>query len=574
MAAALLLGALFFRLSVEQRLREIGMLRAMGYSTAVIRNVFLTEGGALALAGCAVGMAGAAGYGALIMLGLRTRWSGAVGTRLLSLHVAPSALAIGSAAGLGVALVCIWWTLRALRSITPRGLMAGRPMDAKAPAWLGLACAVAGMGLLAASRWIGVVGSFFGGGTLVLAAALFEGRAWLSRRGSRALHGISALGFRNAAWRPGRSILCAALIASATFLIIAVDAFRRDERPPIDPKSGTGGFALMAESLLPVIHDPNTAAGREALNLTDPALGGVRFTPFRLRPGDDASCLNLYQPRNPRILAPAGDFLLRDRFAFQQTLVPAQNPWLLLNSPGSDGAIPAIADANSMTYVLHRKLGEDLVIANGERPVRLRLVAALDDSIFQGELLISEANFLRLFPDQPGYRFFLIEPPPASADQVTGVLERALSDYGFDVTAAGERLAAYHRVENTYISTFQMLGALGLLLGTVGLAAVLARNVLERRRELALLAAVGYRRTHLAAMILAENALVLAGGLVIGAACALIAIVPAIASQGGRIAALSMAGWLAVILITGLAAAVIATWLMMRLPLLPALRSE
>jgi hypothetical protein len=35
-----------------------------------------------------------------------------------------------------------------------------------------------------------------------------------------------------------------------------------------------------------------------------------------------------------------------------------------------------------------------------------------------------------------------------------------------------------------------------------------------------------------------------------------------------------MAGWLAVILITGLAAAVIATWLMMRLPLLPALRSE
>ena len=574
MAAALLLAALFFRLSVEQRLREIGMLRAMGYSAAVIRNVFLLEGGALALAGCVVGIAGAAGYGALIMLGLRTRWSGAVGTRLLSLHVTPSALAIGSAAGLGVALICIWWTLRALRSITPRGLMAARRMDAKAPAWLGLACAAAGVGLVAAARWIGVVGSFFGGGTLLLAAALFEGRAWLSRRGSRALGGISALGFRNAAWRPGRSILCAALIASATFLIIAVDAFRRDERPALDPKSGTGGFALMAESLLPVIHDPNTPSGREALNLTDPALGGVRFSLFRLRPGDDASCLNLYQPRNPRILAPRGDFLSRGRFSFQQTLVPAPNPWLLLDKPLSDGAIPAIADANSMTYVLHRKLGEDIAIANGERPVRLRMVAALHDSIFQGELLISEANFLRLFPDQPGYRFFLIEPPPANADQVTGLLESALSDYGFDVTATSERLATYHRVENTYIATFQMLGALGLLLGTVGLAAVLARNVLERRRELALLAAVGYRRTNLAAMILAENALVLAGGLVIGTACALIAIVPAIAAHGGHVAAASMAGWLAVILIAGLAAAMIATWLMMRLPLLPALRSE
>ena len=79
---------------------------------------------------------------------------------------------------------------------------------------------------------------------------------------------MASLGFRNAAWRPGRSILCTALIASATFLIIAVDAFRRDDRPPLDPKSGTGGYVLTADSLLPLIHDPNTAAGREALNLT------------------------------------------------------------------------------------------------------------------------------------------------------------------------------------------------------------------------------------------------------------------------------------------------------------------
>ena len=143
------------------------------------------------------------------------------------------------------------------------------------------------------------------------------------------------------------------------------------------------------------------------------------------------------------------------------------------------------------------------------------------------------------------------------------MLETALTDYGFDVTSTSERLATYHRVENTYISTFQMLGALGLVLGTVGLAAVLARNVLERRRELALLAAVGYRQSHLAV-----------GGLVIGTACALVAIIPAIASRGGHVALASMAGWLAMILATGLAAAAVATALMIRLPLIPSLRSE
>ena len=579
MAAALMLTALFFRLGIEQRLREIGAYRAMGFPNAAIRNIFLMEGFALALTGCAVGVAGAAGYGALMVFGLRTRWSAAVGTKLLSLHVAPAALGMGTVAGLAAALVCIWWTLRGLRKIAPRGLLAARRIESRVPAWLGLACAAAGLALIASARWIGADGSFFGGGTMLLAAALFEGRAWLARRGGASLRGVLALGFRNTAWRPGRSILCTALIASATFLIIAVDAFRLDERPPLDPKSGTGGFALMAESLLPLIHDPNAAAGREALNLNAPVLHDVHLTRFRLRLGDDASCLNLYQPRSPRILAPVDDFLSRGRFAFQESLAQTaeqkENPWLLLESRLNDGAIPAITDTNSMTYVLHRKLGEDVIIdPAGGHPIHLRLVAALADSIFQGELLIAENNFLRIFPHEPGYRFFLIEPPRAQAAAVTAALETALSDYGLDVTSTTERLAAYHRVENTYISTFQTLGALGLLLGTVGLAAVLARNVLERRRELALLTAVGYRRNNLAMMIVAENALLLIGGLAIGAACALVAIVPAILSRGGHVAAGSMAAWLGVILLSGLAAVAATTLLMTRLPLLPALRAE
>ena len=61
-------------------------------------------------------------------------------------------------------------------------------------------------------------------------------------------------------------------------------------------------------------------------------------------------------------------------------------------------------------------------------------------------------------------------------------------------------------MQNTYLSTFQSLGGLGLLLGTLGLAAVQLRNVLERRGELALLRAAGFRRRTLAALVLLENA--------------------------------------------------------------------
>jgi hypothetical protein len=385
------------------------------------------------------------------------------------------------------------------------------------------------------------------------------------------------------------------VIALATFVLITVDAFRRGEVVTSDRASGTGGYALVVETLLPIARDPNTREGRDALNLFD--LEGVVFEPFRLLPGDDASCLNLYEPRNPRILAPRDSFIDEGRFTFQDSLASTDaeraNPWLLLRRTESDGAVPVIADANSMTYVLHRKLGDVMVMSRGDREIRLRLVAALRDSIFQGELIMSQAHFQSLFPDQEGYQVMLVEPTPgpavdtaressrASAAQRTRLVDMAariedgLSDFGGDATSTAERLAQFHRVENTYLSTFQTLGGLGLLLGTVGLATVLLRNVLERRRELALLAAVGYRRSHFALMVAAENALLLAGGLVAGAVCASVAIAPAVLERGGRVP-LTGGGALLVfaVLVTGVVTSLVATRTATRGPLLESLRAE
>ncbi len=308
----------------------------------------------------------------------------------------------------------------------------------------------------------------------------------------------------------------------------------------------------MAESVLPLIHSPLTAEGREALNL--PPLKGVEIVPFRLRPGDDASCLNLYQPTNPRILAPLKSF----------------NPWPRLESTNaskaSDNVVPAIADANSMEYVLHLKLGQEFALNNA----RFRIVEALQDSIFQSELIISDANFLRLYPEVEGFRFFLVKAPP----EAVPVLEEALADYGFDIQSVAAQLASFHRVENTYLATFRALGGLGLILGTIGLAAILLRNVLERRKELALLRAVGFRPRHVAAMVIAENLLLLLLGLATGTLCALLAVSPAIALRGGHLPVVSLVVLLTTVLATGIVASLIATAVALRSPLLAGLRSE
>jgi hypothetical protein len=406
-------------------------------------------------------------------------------------------------------------------------------------------------------------GAFFGAGTLLLIAAIFFEWSRL-----RCLTGIVSsvvkLGVRNASHRPGRSVLVIALISSAVFLVVALDAFRRPPVAASDPHSGTGGFPLAAESQLPVFWDLNNAAGRDNLNLG--SIKDAKFYAFRLRPGEDASCLNLYEPRTPRILGARRDFLDMSRFSFTETVSKTENPWLLLDTDPQNGAIPALADANSITYVLHHKIG-DVFDAGG---VKVKLVAALDDSIFQSELIISEKNFTRAFPDEQGFRYFLIDGPPS----IKAPLEDALSDYGFNVVSTPERLAAFHRVENTYLSTFQALGGLGLLLGTLGLGAVLLRNVMERRKELALLRAIGYRPEHLRTMVIAENAYLLIAGTVIGAVSAIVAILPAFLQRGGHLPNPSLALLLLAVPAAGMAASLVAVGIVARAPLLETLRAE
>ena len=594
--SALMLTTLFFKLGIEQRAREVGTLQAIGFSDAGIRRLFLAEGTLLAIIGSLLGLIGAVAYAAFLMYGLRTWWVGAVGTTALTLHVSWVWMVVGALGGVAAAVVCIFVTLRRLGRSSTRSLLAGSLEDVsrkgaktQRKAFLGgfaplreiffaFVLTLAGLFLLIAGALQAIprVAAFFGGGVILLIAGVLYLSSWLKRSKRPPIQGVgwwtvARLGFRNATYRPGRTVLCITLIAAAAFIIVAVDSFRRSGVSAADRKSGTGGFPLLAESLLPVVHDLNTPAGREALNLSN---DDATFVSLRVRPGDDTSCLNLYQPRNPKIVAPPESFIQDNRFTFQSSLGSEANPWLLLDRQFDNGVVPVIGDANSLTYVLHVKVGDELVVDHSNGPLRLLIVGALSDSVFQSELLMSEKNFLRLFPAEEGYRMFLIDVPNDEASQAATVLEDRLSDFGFDVVSTAERLANFHRVENTYLSTFQMLGGLGLMLGTFGMAAVLLRNVFERRKELALLRAVGYNSSHFATMVITENVLMLVSGLAVGFVCALLAIAPVLFERGGRLPNTSLGLLLLAVLLAGAIASLVGTLAALRSPLLPSLRAE
>src|SRR5439155_11899736 len=117
-----------------------------------------------------------------------------------------------------------------------------------------------------------------------------------------------------------------------------------------------------------------------------------------------------------------------------------------------DGAIPAVGDENTIVWSLGKSLGSTVSIVDDQgRPLKLRIVGILAESVLQGSLLISEENFVRSFAARSGYQVFLVDAPPERARASGEELSRALEDVGLELTPAPERLAAFATVENTYL---------------------------------------------------------------------------------------------------------------------------
>ena len=603
--SAILLASLMFRLGIQQRVAQVGLLEAIGFTASKARQLFLGEGILVALAGAIMGSFIAVYFAELMIYGLTHWWIGAIGTRFLKLDLQPEKLAIAAGISLTLSVIVIWRAMIVCTRRPPRELLTGTTgEDVIIPStgWkrlfgftYRLVTTVVALGLpalLVAGRIPAT--EAFGGMSWRVVCFFLAGFAWLATglillssrlrrrtgdeiRGGRAA-GIVRLAIANAARSPQRSLLTTALIAFATFVIVAVGAGRRNPTSELpDQNSGNGGFTLVAEASQPVLFDLNTTDGRQKLNLegtpqtTLPE--GTSIFGFSMQPGQDASCLNLYQTTIPTMLGATPEFVQRGGFRFADT--PGENPWKRIEETLPDEvvkvseppllsgdefnsaevpAIPVIGDMNTLQFSLKKGIGDLILYPNSSAPqFALKIVGMLDSSVFQGVVVMSDQNLKRLAPEVSGSRYFLIETDAneASIQQAAGALETGLNAFGVDTEPVSQRLAGFLAVQNTYLSTFQMLGGLGLLVGTFGLTAVMMRNVIERRSEIALLKAIGFTTLRVVNLILIENSVLLLWGLFTGTASALLAMLPHLLSTGADVPWIPLAITLCAVLVIG-----------------------
>jgi ABC-type antimicrobial peptide transport system permease subunit len=603
--SALLLTAMLFRFALEQRTGEVGILLALGWPPARVRGLLFREGLALAVLGSVLGAVLGCYYAKGVLWGLTTIWRDAIAGAGLEFHLTPVTLFTGITLSIAVAAGTMFVALRQQAKRPARELLNEGANEAalnvpagglRQPRRLALAASLAALGL-SVGAWFTRESNpqvFFGAGALLLIAGLLWVRVWIRGLGQAASRptlgntALRSLALRALARRPSRSLGTVALLASAAFLIVAIAAMKLDATRNADRReSGTGGFALWGESSLPVIQDLNTAKGQEFYGLNPGDLKGVSFVQLRVRDGDDASCLNLNGAQRPRLLGvKPGQLAERGAFTFTKVLkgLDVTNGWLALDQPvygaGSihspsfaDRIIPAIGDAASIQWALKSSVGGTLDFTDERgQPFKVRIVGAVANSILQGNLLIAEADFVRLFPSESGYRGFLVDAPGAASETVSAALSRALQDVGLELTPTTRRLAQFNAVQNTYLNTFQILGGLGLLLGSVGLGVVVLRNVQERRGELGLMLALGFAPVALRRLVLTEHVALLLLGLGVGLVAALVAVLPSLGTPGSDFPWRSLSVTLGLVLANGLVWTVWATARSLRGRLVDSLR--
>lgn len=535
--AGMVLTATLFAMSVEQRARQLGALMAMGLTRGQVARLVVGEGAVLALVGAVLGLGGGVAYAYGVIAALTGEWSGAVAGTTVTVYLWPGTLVIGLISAVAISLITMGLALVSLLRRPAQKLLAGAVGQVsgkpKTPLWLVIAGAAAliliGLAtLMLARQATGMRSALFGfaSGAAFLAMLILAFYFALILRVKRdRQHPARVTMLRLAAFnllrRRGRSLAAVVTLSCGVFLVIAVSGFRlSSDIDPNDRQAGTGGFATIVETTQPIRYDLNTRLGRNHYFLDEADLPPGSVVAFRVNDGDDASCLNLNKSARPRLLGvepmPLAD---RQAFTFASHADPREAWQLLQPVPRDRGQpVPVIADASTAQWALKLPIGQTMTLTDEVgQPFDVKLVATLDNSILQGSMIMHEEAFEQLFPSTSGYRLLLVDADTDDpSTKRAGMLQEAMVDEGVTTTPTTQRLAEYNQVQNTYLTIFQALGGLGVVLGSLGLGVIAARNLIERRSELALLSAVGLSRGRILLIQLIEHGLLLGLGLAFG----------------------------------------------------------
>jgi len=538
--ASVLLAFLLFKLYLGFRKTEIGTLSALGFSFSAIRKLFVSEASIFVLVGILLGIPFSIFYNSLILKAINTIWVDIVRTSIVNIHIRPVSLIMGSLIIAVMSIVAIWFILnRFLKNeaiALQRKSVSGKVKSGKRSLIVGIFLITFSFFLLFSmgfrSGEINPEMFFFSGfGSLPGLILIFD--FWMRHLAVKEKimdFSLRTFLMKRISGERRRNVMIVSFLSVGVFMVVSTGLNRKDLTTHAElPSSGTGGYDYFVETTMPVLFDASSKQGSEDLNIPADA----ELVQFQSQPGDDASCLNLNKISRPRLIAcnPAA-FDQRSAFTFATRTdeLDTQHPWLTLNKTFANDVIPAIADQTVIQWGLMKNIGDTILYKTEDgKNLKLKLVGGLANSVFQGNVIIAENHFIRAFPSVSGSNVFLIDVPDTNS--VVKDLQTGMRNYGPEISRTTDRLLSFYTIENTYLNIFLMLGALGLLIGTLGLGILIFRITFEQIPEYALLLSLGFSKPIIRRMVMREKLFLMTFSILIGLIPAVLSGLPTLMSS-------------------------------------------
>jgi putative ABC transport system permease protein len=495
-----------FSMTVVERTREIGMLRAVGMNRRQVLGMVLAEAGLLALIGSALGLV--VGYG--LALGLIRLLGDLVTAEESILSVTWQGVFQSIAVGVGVTLVAALLPALQAARVSPLEALRARGRSTSRPKpLLGLAgIALMLFGWYASFRFPWPKELLFYGGSLALVcfflgATLTVGMAvgWLERL-SRPLalwlyRNEGALGSANVRRAVGRTTLTVASLMVALTMIISIESlaysFESDLQSWIDNALGGDLYVRaplpMRESFASQLQSvPGVQTASPARVLT------IQAAPGSLPADVETDGQFLFEALAPASFRQIGDM----EFVANQGDPEANWARLL------QGKAVFISNMVADRYDLHQ--GDELVLLTrrGEQP--FYIAAEVTDFGGQGQLIYGTYDDMsRWFNEQGVDRFTLKVAPGYSIDAVAQEIEARFKDsenISLQTTEAFKK-SILDLVDQSF-RLFDVLNLIGVIIGALSVINTLTMNVIERQREIGGLRSLGMTRRQVLRMVLAE----------------------------------------------------------------------
>jgi putative ABC transport system permease protein len=507
--------------AVVRRRHEIGVLRALGLSGGQVQALFLAEALLLGAAGLVVGLAfGVLLAGQLIGVVSQTITSLYILASIQNLFVSPWAVLAAMALCLGAVVLAAWFPAREAALISPvEALQAGHLEEGSARGtgrWLAV-----GVGLLALAAISAKISLSSGPAWLSFGAALFTllgfsffvptvSRLFSHWAQPRTIMARIAVGhFAQSLHRT--SIAIAALVVSLAMVVgisTMIFSFRTTVEAWLDRSIQSDLVIAPAGNLL----IGNRELIRPEVEQVVAALPGVKYDSFReLRVQLQGELVKFVSAR----LGVTRDI---ERLDFAQ-----------------GNSRQAFADAIDRGDVLvsepfqrrfHLGLGDTVRLDSPSGPRDFRIAGVyLDYTTEGGVILMDWQTYRKYWHDDSinGLGLYLDKKSGVTPEQVQAELRPLLAPYGrYLIKSNGElRQIIFHIFDQTFSVTY-VLQTVGIIVSALGIFLSLTILVAERRREIAILRAVGASRGQIEALVLYEAAIIGLLGSALGIAAGLV----------------------------------------------------